>query len=139
MRCNSSTEPNSITILPLRLPTLTVTRVSKAPDNCSATSCRPGIWIGLRRGGAGWLESLRLASVTASSVARTESPSATIRTARFSCVLRDHRQETTAPAELNIFTQSLAASATVQFLPGIRTIAPVYSLATLLTYFKSLG
>ena len=47
-------------------------------------SCRPGIFIGLRRGGAAF-SSLRLASVTASSVARTESPSATIRAASSSC------------------------------------------------------
>jgi hypothetical protein len=45
MRCKSSTEPNSTTILPLRLPRLTVTRVSNALESCSATSWRPGIWI----------------------------------------------------------------------------------------------
>ena len=47
-------------------------------------SCRPGIWIGLRRDGGGLVTS-RFANVTASSVARTESPSATIRAASSSC------------------------------------------------------
>ena len=85
--------PNSTTIRPLRCPISTRTRVSKVWDRRSASSCVTGSAAGFRRGGRGVVGSSLRASSTDSSVARTDSPSATIRVARSSCCPGSSRPE----------------------------------------------
>jgi len=86
IRSRSSGEANSTTILPLRRPSSTLTRVSNRSERRSASRRRPGAVGGLaavrteRRGGTS-----SEPTATISSTARTDRPSATIRVASRSC------------------------------------------------------
>ena len=87
IRSRSSTVANSIVILPLFRPMSTFTRVSKRSDSRSARSFRAGACTLARRAGADFFAGpSAIASDTSSSVARTERPSATIRSASCSWV-----------------------------------------------------
>ena len=81
IRSRSSTVANSIVILPLRRPMSTLTRVSNRSDSRSARSVSAGACGLARRCGAAFFAGppSATASDTISSVARTDSPSATIR------------------------------------------------------------
>ena len=79
IRCRSSTEPNSTTMLPLARPIWILTLVSNMSDSREPSSSTPGaLMLRARRLAVGRSAA---AIATASSVARTDIPSATIRVA----------------------------------------------------------
>ena len=85
MRSRSSSEANSMVILPLVRPRSTLTRVSSRSDSRSARSCEPGATGACARARERRRRSRSSPTVTISSTARTDSPSATMRCASRSC------------------------------------------------------
>ena len=134
MRCRSSTDPNSTTMRPFARPIWIFTVVSKASDSRPARSSTPGAenFRG-RRLAAG---SSATASATASSVARTDIPSATMRAASASCFWASGSpsrarawpaEMTPAATRVCTFTGSLSSRMVLVTCERLRPIRPASS------------